>query len=98
MPTYQEKWNAMTVEEQAEMTDKIKSLSEGLLNAKDDIRLNDEYKEWIASVIIQISTKNEFYVHHFHEHCAENELSLFDSLEACIKNYKASIQKQQEKA
>lgn len=97
MSTYQEKWDAMTVEEQAEMTDNVKSLCEELLNAKDDIRLNDEYKEWIASTIIQISTKNQFYIHHFHEYCEENNLSLFDALEACIKNYKDSIKKQEDK-
>lgn len=97
MPTYQEKWNSMSVEEQANMTKKVRDLCEELLQCKDNFRLNDEYKEFIGSCIVQIITKNHFYIHHFHEYCAENDINLFDAVEACIENYKDSLTKNKDK-
>ena len=93
--TYEEKWNAMSVEEQADMTKKLQGFCEQLIGLKEDFRLNGEFKEWVASSIIQVITKNHFIIHHFHGFCESKELSLFDSLEACIKNYEDAIAKAQ---
>ena len=92
MPTYQEKWESMSTEAKEEMGEQVGVVLTALIDNKDNIRLNDEFKSWAAEAILLAITKNHATIHYYKKFCEENDLSTFETLGICLKHYKLAVE------
>ena len=65
MPTYAEKWEGMSTEERAEISEHIGQILTAFIEMKHDVRLNSDFKAWAAEAMLQMITKNHATIHYF---------------------------------
>ena len=92
MATYQEKWENMSTEAQELMAEQVGVALTALIDNKDNIRLNDKFKSWAAEAILLAITKNHATIHYYQKFCEEQGLSIFDTLQTCLRHYKLAVE------
>ena len=95
--TYAEKWEAMSEMQREIVSEDVDVALRALINQRDNIRLNDEFKSWAAKAILQTVTKNHATLHDFKQFCEEQERCPFETLELCIQNYEQAAQREPER-